>query len=254
MIKYLDLGGMGEPLLDPELERKLIWIKENLPNTTINLTTNAQLLDKKSDLLCKYIDVLKISNYGFSKKSFESVHRGSLIYEKVKNNIERFLNISLHCRPRVIMSFLMLKENTGEEWDWKSFWEPKCEEVYIWKPHNWAGATGKNTNLDYSKARSCMRPANDFAIRANGDISVCCWDFNREMSVGNIHETDFENIYYGQKLQDVIAMHKEGKFCNSNTICEFCDQIFDRTDALIYSSKSDFKVGNSTTVQASSID
>ena len=249
-IKYLDFGGMGEPLLDPELKLKMKWMKDNYPATKINLTTNAQLLKQKSDILCEYVDVLKISNYGFSKASFESIHRGSLIYEEVKHNLEEFLNIPLEKRPKVIMSFLMLEQNQGEEWDWLEFWKSKCEEIYIWKPHNWAGAMGGLHNLNYAESRSCGRPGNDFAIRANGDVSICCWDFNRELSIGNISEMSFEDIYYGEKLRKIREMHDNRAFCKSGTICEVCDQIFDRHDALVYSSKEDFVVGEITTNQA----
>lgn len=81
-LKFIDLGGMGEPLLDAQIEEKLAWLDTNFPDIKVGITTNGQLLMQKKEILCKYVDILKISNYGFTKKSFEAVHRGSLRFEE----------------------------------------------------------------------------------------------------------------------------------------------------------------------------
>ncbi len=245
-IEFIELGGMGEPLLDPKIEQKMEWLKAYYPNVQVGLTTNGQLLMHKKDMICKYIDVLKISNYGYTKQSFESVHRGSLEFENIKDNIEKFLQISKDFRPKTIMSFLILKENEGEEDAWRHYWEEKCEEIYIWLPHNWAGYKESHTKQIHEKCRSCGRPGKDFTVRANGDISVCCLDFNRKMSLGNLYEESFEDIYESEKLKKIIDMHRNRSFFEYENICQHCDQIYDRTDALIYSSNDNFKVNSRT--------
>lgn len=244
-LKYMDLGGMGESLVDPSLEEKLEWLKEAYPDIRVYVTSNGQLLYAKSELLCKYVDVLKISNYGFSKRSFESIHRGALVYEQVKESIEAFL--ALPDRPSVMMSFIMMPENEGEEWQWKEYWENKCEEISIWKPHNWAGYKGENADRNDELCRSCGRPGKDFTVRANGDVSVCCWDFNRDMSLGNLNEQSFEEIYNGEKLRKIVEMHKNKSFWECDNLCAHCDQIYDRSDALIYSSDPAYKTGEPLT-------
>lgn len=245
-IKYIDLGGMGEPLLDTQLVQKLEWLDQYYPGVQIGVTTNAQLLSAKKDILCKYVDVLKISNYGFTKRSFEAVHRGSLVYEDVKENIEEFLAIPFGKRPKVIMSFLVLDENKGEETAWREYWEDKCEEVYIWRPHNWAGYYHGSAVEDCKNCRSCGRPGCDFTIRANGDVSACCWDFNRELVVGNLNWNSFQEIYEGEKLEAIVDMHRRKTFFESENLCRHCDQLYDRSDALIYSSNMKFKAGDRT--------
>lgn len=245
-LQYIDLGGMGEPLLDAGLECKLGWLNKNYPDIKVGITTNGQLLLQKRDILCKYVNILKISNYGFTKESFEKVHRGSLKFEEVKRNIEEFLSIPETDRPKTIMSFLILKENQGEEKAWKEYWEEKCEELFIWLPHNWAGYKESHTEQNREKCRSCGRPGNDFTIRANGDVSACCWDFNRELTIGNLNYFSFKDIYEGKELSKIIEMHRKSLFFEYENICRHCDQLYDRSDALIYSSKKGFKVGSLT--------
>lgn len=247
-VKYIDLGGMGEPLLDSQIESKLRWLDDNYPGIKVGVTTNGQLLMQKKDIICKYIDLLKISNYGFSKESFEKVHRGSLIYEDVKKGIEEFLQISKDERPETMMSFLVLKENDGEEEAWREYWEGKCDQIYIWRPHNWAGYKKSHTEQIHEKCKSCGRPGNDFTIRANGDVSVCCWDFNRELVVGNINEKSFKEICEGKELNDIMEMHRNKTFFEHDTICRYCDQLYDRSDSLLYSSNIEFTVNMRSTV------
>lgn len=240
-LECIDFGGMGEPLLDSQIEQKLVWLKEHYPDIRVAVTTNGGLLSVKKDILCKYIDVLKISNYGFTKKSFEAVHRGNLIYENVKKNIEDFLRIPVANRPKVIMSFLVLDENRGEEEEWREYWESQCEELYIWRPHNWAGYYHSDTDRNPEKCRSCGRPGCDFTIRTNGDVSVCCWDFNRELTIGNLEKNSFKEIYEGEPLKRIMQMHQKETFFESENLCRHCDQLYDRSDALLYSSNSFFK-------------
>lgn len=249
-MQYIDLGGMGEPLLDAQIEQKLQWLDKNFPDIEVGVTTNGQLLSAKKDIICRYVDVLKISNYGFSKRSFESIHRGSLVYEDVKGKIETFLTIPAENRPKVIMTFLLLNENKGEENAWREYWEGKCEELYIWLPHNWAGYNESHTKQNHEKCRSCGRPGNDFVIRANGDVSACCWDFNRELTIGNLNKYSFKELYEGKELKQIIDMHKKRLFFECDNLCQHCDQLYDRSDALIYSSNKEYKVNSKTNSKA----
>lgn len=245
-LQFIDLGGMGEPILDSGIETKLTWLEKHYPDIKVGITTNGQLLMQKKEILCRYIDVLKISNYGFTKESFESVHRGSLKFGEVKSEIEEFLSIPREERPKTSMSFLVLNENKGEEEPWREYWEGKCEELYIWRPHNWAGYGESHTKQIREQSRSCGRPGKDFTVRANGDVSACCWDFNRELIIGNLNDNSFEEIYKGEKLKAIVDMHTKRTFFDCENICQHCDQLYDRSDALIYSSRKDFTVNSKT--------
>lgn len=241
-LQFIQLSGMGEALLDPHLQDKLEWLEKNYPAVQVGLVSNGQLLMEKKELLCKYVDIIKISNYGFHKKSFESVHGGSLKFEDVKKSIEDFLAIPVEDRPKVIMSFLKLEQNEGEEDEWRAYWEDKCEEIFIWLPHNWAGYIQSHTKQEREKCRSCGRPGKDFIVRANGEVSVCCWDFNRELTVGNLNEVSFEDIYESEQLRDILKMHRENSFFEHDNLCQNCDQLYDRSDALLYSSNKKYHV------------
>ncbi|MCK5019500.1 MAG: hypothetical protein KAS32_20745, partial [Candidatus Peribacteraceae bacterium] len=68
----LDACGFGDPLIDPKFEEKLAYVKKNYPQVKIYISTTAQMLDEKRlEWVCRYVDTLKVSHYGFSKNIFE---------------------------------------------------------------------------------------------------------------------------------------------------------------------------------------
>jgi wyosine [tRNA(Phe)-imidazoG37] synthetase (radical SAM superfamily) len=96
-VKYMCITGYGEPLMDSELEEKLKYIKDNYDNVKVGInTTGHRLRGSILDVVCKYVDIIRISNYGITKESYERVHRGLLKYEDIKKNIEMLLE---RCPP-----------------------------------------------------------------------------------------------------------------------------------------------------------
>jgi MoaA/NifB/PqqE/SkfB family radical SAM enzyme len=243
-VKYISLTGYGEPLMDNELDEKLKYIKNNYARIKIGITTTGhQLRGDILDSVWKYVDVIRISNYGITKESYERVHRGALKYEKIKENIEALLkrrNQTLAVkRPKIFMAFLDLPENQGDMEIWKSYYEPRVDRIDIWQVLNWAG--GYDVNIKFTEkdnihpCRNVMK-LDAITICANGAVSICCNDFNRDLVIGNISEKSLGEILDGDKLKYLQNIHVGGTIFSSSLICKDCDQIRDRSNALIYTS------------------
>jgi hypothetical protein len=244
-VTSLDLCGFGDPLMDPDFEEKLRYAKTNYPHLRIYIATTGHLLNKKAlPWIAKYIDTIKISNYGFSKESYEAVHAGVVKFEKVWENIHALLAMPRGQRPYTILSYLIFPENEHEIEDWKTYWSKIADETMVWRPHNYGGAQSIE-RLAYvtddrqgdQKVRSCGRPVkgNPF-LRVNGDISVCCFDFNNRLTVGNMYKASMFDILGGPALANVKQVHEKLAFKGCGLLCDGCDQIYDRSDALVYSS------------------
>jgi len=233
---------LGDPLMDTKFEERLIHIKENYPYAKIGVTTTGHLLNSKSmDLICKYVDKFKISNYGFSKKTYESVHGGVLKYEDVFRNIDDYLNRS--DRPYTTLCFLDLLINHDELEAWKSYYEPKTDQIDIWSPHNWAGLKGdapQSTNI-----KPCHRALelDNLIIRANGMVSLCCFSVDNGLILGNMESESLSQIISNDKVAEIQNIHKNNQVLKSNLPCRTCDQIHDRSNALLYTNDKTMKVG-----------
>jgi len=235
----IDICLMGDALLDPEIEKKLGYCRKNYPNLKIYCSTTAQTATP--EFVSKYIDTLQISIYGATKEVYEAVHRGGLKYEKTIKNVEGILALPKDKRPYVMMVFLLLPENHHQMEEWKLKWEPKADEILIWRTHNWAGRYATNTleANDYLNAKSCSRPfGGDLCVWVNGDVTVCCFSEDKRLVVGNMYEQTLEQIFFGEKMKHIQEIHKNNAFYQCGLPCEKCDQIFSRKDALVYSNKN----------------
>ena len=91
----------------------------------------------------------------------------------------------------------------------------------------------------------CLRldTLNGFYIKVNGEVSPCCFDYNTELSIGNINESTLQEIIDGAILGRLKAMQDEDSLRNSDMICGDCDQLYSREDALVYSSNKNMCTG-----------
>lgn len=245
----LDACGFGDPFTDPQYKDKLAYVKTRYPFLKVYTSTTGQLLLRnRLSWVCQYIDTLKISHYGFTKAVFEKVHGGTLKFEKVSKNIHELLSIPQNRRPYIIMQFLILPENEHELEEWKMYWEPKVDEILIWLPHNYGGGRYSkrpaNAGIQDCKPRSCGRPfKGNLFVRENGEVSMCCFDFNRQLIIGDLRFQTIREVLEGEPLKKIRGVHTDGTFNESNYICKDCDQIYPREYALVYASNSVRKVG-----------
>ena len=240
-VREISITGFGDPLMDRLFPDRLKYIKEKFPYVKISITSTCQLLGGTlADAVAEYVDVLLISMYGFSKKTYEAIHRGSLIFEKVKKNIDEFL--CRRSRPYVVMKFLMMSENEHETKAWKQYYEPKANRLDIWLPHNFGGR-----REEYSKTlsfRGCFRieKLNGLVVRTNGDVVMCCMDYNGILVLGNVMNEPLSDILEGDKVKYMQEINADGRIVEFS-LCKNCDQLYDRSEALVYSSDPQMKVG-----------
>lgn len=237
-VKAISFVGTGDPLLDPGFSNKVRYVKHNT-DLKIHLTNTCHMLSGEIlEVVCEYVDSVKISHYGACAETFSKVHGKGIPYDRTVENINALLKREK--RPRVYMGYLMVAENESDKDIWIDMWESKCEEVNVWTPHNWAGLYQSSSTK--GEAKTCGRPGKDFHIHVDGKVSACCLDVCGDLLVGDLQEQKWKDIIGGDKLAEVIRLHEEGKFAECG-ICGNCDLIYDRTDALIYSSNKLMKVG-----------
>jgi hypothetical protein len=240
----IDLCGFGDVFMDPGLEEKLRWAKETYPYLKIYVSTTGDLLtEKRLPAILDLVTTLKFSHYAFSAETYAEVHGGAVKYERARENILRVLALPPEKRPYVMVSFLLLDKNAHELEAWKEFWEPRADEISVWRQHNYGGTYDHGHSAvaaaKSETAKTCNRPlkGNPF-VRTNGDVSVCCFDFDHRLVVGNITTASLLDVLQGEEMRRVQDIHTAAAFSGCGLRCEQCDQIYDRSDALVYSNSS----------------
>lgn len=233
-IEELSIGGYGDPLLDRYFRERCEYVKKTLPNAKIVIGSTCQLLQGEMlDTVCEFVDQILISMYGMEESSYESVHRGSLKFKDVKKNIDDLLNRK--DKPYTVMKYLVLPENEKDTDKWIKYYKGKCDRVDVWKPHNWGGWKRIDGGVCKRK-KKCFRISrlNNLMIRTNGDVSICCMDYNHQLIIGNIKERPLSEIINGPKVKELKTMNDSGSIYDDE-VCGKCDQLYDRSDALVYS-------------------
>ena len=239
--------GFGDIFMDKGIEKKLAYCRQNYPHIKLFTPSTCSRLTPERIHLVGYLDTLKISMYGMSKESYEAVHRGSLKFETVWKNIHSIIEYrkTMDHPLYIAMNFVVLPENQHEAEQWKAYWEPLVDEIQVWMPHNYGGIENHQFPVaSVPLKKSCGRPFFGApCVHENGDVSVCCFDNDHKLNIGNLKEKRLEDILNSAELEHIRQVHRDGTFDSSDLICKNCDQLTNRQDALIYASNKNRKAG-----------
>jgi len=243
-IDSLDTCGFGDPLLDPLLQERFEYIKANHRNMLVYCSTTCNMLtDGMVEWFGRLVDTVKISCFATSKEVYKRVH-GLPTYDKSLRNILQLVEYKAkHGKPYLIGLFLKVSENQHQMEEWKAFWEPKFDEIMVWKPHNWVNA--REYRKKSKKRRSCGRPKNgNITVGVDGRVSICCFDYNKTVTIGDLNTQTIAEVRKSHVLKNIVEMHENVAFEENSYLCRDCDQTFkDYDDVLIYSSNKERKPG-----------
>lgn len=206
----------GEPLLHPSILKMIKYAKDKSASHILHLATNAFFLNEEMamGILNSGLDDLLISIDAASGETYKKIKGRDNLYQ-VEANVLRFLQIKRKIKskkPFVRIKLAKTADNTGEEKLFKRKWHGLADWVEITDIFQW-GET-KNIGSDFTSKLSrypCLFPWYWPAINWNGDVSICCYDFNSEGILGNVYKDSLSNIWSNSKLRDIRYAHLDGE-------------------------------------------
>tara|TARA_R110001583_G_scaffold55762_4_gene168903 strand:+ start:3318 stop:4172 length:855 start_codon:yes stop_codon:yes gene_type:complete len=248
-IEMLDLCGYGDVFLDRGLFEKIEYAKSVNPNFKVYISTTGIAMNKRKwDKIQKWVDILKFSIYGMSKEVYEKV-MANVRYDRAYDNILGFLELNKQHDNKVytIGNYIVMEENKHEFDEWVNFWEPKLSEVYAWTPHNYVDGR-KYRDISGQPQKTCGRPLQGpLNIAVNGDAHVCCFDYNKHLTVGSIKNKTITEIMNSDRMKEIQQKHKNNDF--QDLICKICDQTVKDESVLLYKTNPERKVGQNNASQ-----
>lgn len=226
-IQQIGFHTIGEPLLYPNLKEVLIFAKKL--GFTIMISTNANLLtEENSDMLLDTgIDRLRVSLEG-TDETYNTLRLGGDFCRVIKN-IEYFhkkkseyLNTMLDLNYVVTIDTVKCIKDFLEKYDYlfnEIIFTPLINQGY--------------TQSDYVKERSIVLFKNDkypcfnlwtsMFITFNGDVSVCCVDYNHKLIIGNVNDGSLLELWNSHAYKQYRKLNREGrinkiKHCSNCTI------------------------------------
>lgn len=223
---YLYFHLMGEPLLHPLLG-DFFEIAHELGFRVV-ITTNGTLLDKKKELLLSSKALYKVS---ISLHCYEANSIGITIDDYLRQCFE-------FCREAAdkgIIAVMRLWNEGGADTlndkiiaDMHSYFTDEWEQLYSgyrvrdkvfleWgKKFDWPDIDGEYMGEDHS----CYGLRDQIGVLSDGTVVPCCLDAEGEINLGNIFETDLDEILASPRVSDMKLAFRRRKI--TEELCKRC--------------------------------
>jgi MoaA/NifB/PqqE/SkfB family radical SAM enzyme len=233
-IKVLRLYKDGEPFVNPNMSRMIRYAKDKGCADRIDTTTNALLLNPKTNLeiIDAGIDRINISIEGINIQQYFEFSKTIIIFEGLVSNITHLYENKKQCE-------IIIKINGDElsEEDKGKFYEvfgDIADGVNIEHFMDcWPQFESNNikANQDYGiygqkikEVAVCPYVFYSFSINSDGSSSVCFLDWSRKQIIGDAKTQKVKDIWNSQKLREYQRMFLM-KNRKSHPICGSCGQL-----------------------------
>ena len=247
MFRKILFAFAGEPLLNKDIFKMVDFAERRGIKTTIS--TNTVLLDKYIDEVFRSrLTHLIVCLDGATKSTHEAYRIGS-DFDVVKRNIQMICD-EKRCKhadkPHITLQFLVMRQNEHEiekiihlayilgvdSLQLKTLslgsWidtQKRLELASIYLPVNekFRRYTIKANKIKIKRQPRICPLIKSTVIYWNGDVTLCCYDFNGELLIGNIFETkSFKQLWYSEKYITYRqkAARKEFNLCKNCNVTE----------------------------------
>ena len=233
-IKVLRLYKDGEPLLNPKFADMIKYAKDKGCAERIDTTTNASLLSprKNIEIIEAGLDRINISVEGISKEQYHSFARYRINFEKFVENIAHFYEHRKQCEVIIkINGDLISKEDVEAFFE---IFQNIADGIYVehvmqcWplyelkevKVNEQVGIYGQPIR----EVEVCPYVFYSISVNAEGTVSLCFLDWNRQLLIGDVRQKSLLDIWHGEELLKYQKMFLK-KQRKNHPICSTCGQL-----------------------------
>ena len=200
----------GEPTLHPQIGEMLEYCSGKFIELKMN--TNATRLNEKliHKILKSGMTELVFSVDSHYKEEFESLRVGAN-FESVVSNVKKFKEIRDRDYPNSACITRASGVQVGKQdpEKYKKFWQPFVDHVVMVNMlHRW---DIYNNSKNLSSKGFCHYLCRSLCIYFDGCVIPCDADYEGRLSVGSIKDNDIREIWNGEKYDNLINAHKDGR-------------------------------------------
>lgn len=215
LIERLTLTGLGETLQDRYLLERIRYARRALPSgVPIDLYTAGGLLRPKltDALIAAGLDVLYISLNATDRETRREIMQVD-DYDRVVE-YAKYAIAAGGDRMKVIVKAIASKDllEVGEherfQEQWGGDWN-KGGAAYLHLEGNWAGSVGQAMRTKPKSA--CGRALGQIMVLWTGEVSLCCFDAEGAVILGDLRTQTLREVYGGQPALGIREAHVEGR-------------------------------------------
>lgn len=243
-VKTLNFYMMGEPFVNRRLTQFIALAKQEAITDKLIVTSNGTLIKPGiyGDICDSGLDYLRISIYGGNDGSHKANTQSPFRLAQVKANIvglKRFRDERKQPSPFIYIKMIE-SADVNDNIQFKEMFAEAGDEILIEPVMNWndpeeGNLSGLTTdtllNGKYfsAKKKACPFPFYTSVIHSDLSVSVCCVDWNKQTTVGNLHHESLADIWKGDKLRAFQLKHLQGKRHELNG-CKHCTYLHTAPD------------------------
>lgn len=234
LTEYMYVDMMGEPTLHTDLCEMIQYAEENEIRTSLstNCVSMGESISRR--LIGSGLSVLVISLDAATAGTYRKVRGGD--FQRVLDNVRKLFSVRREvrsCRPIIILQFIRTMHNADEEKDFiELFTDLSPDMISIRDCHDWAGSMDKEDFAPKNGPQIAGRPRigqpppcrtlwNQVTVLWNGDVTVCCYDFDGRSVIGNLNENSMAEIWNSGRMIEYRREHLSGQFRNVEC-CQNC--------------------------------
>lgn len=221
--KQFNLTGTGEPLIDKDLFKKISLLKKNFPDTPIFFPTNLALanFDIQKKIVSCGLDNISVSLNADNAVDYKKIMK--LDYDKTIENLNSLIKLRNSTKSSLKI-YLKLAANPINKDNIKNFiniWKGKVDGIGISWIHTWAGAVKNGEKRKIVKRYPCRSLFEQIIIHSNGNIPLCCVDYEGLVVGGNILNDKILDAFNAPNIENIRKLHKNDQI-NKIKMCSNC--------------------------------
>lgn len=216
----------NEPLMDKRMPEMLRYIHDKMPFfTKSKINTNAALLteDMGEALIRAGLTHLWISVNGYTPETYRASM--DLDLDRTLTNIDTFLATKGRMgakNPKVIVTTVETKLVKPELDYARKYWKERDITFKVHAMDNRAG----DDSLAFKEAKPKLKRDCDLFLKQayiveNGDMVICCHDWQQSVKVGNVAETSIAEVWNSPHFTGLIRDYVRGDYSRLG-ICAKC--------------------------------
>ncbi len=230
LIDAITFTGLGETLLDKFLIERIQYTRAAMPAIPIDIYTNGTYLtrEKAEALRDAGLSLLYVSLNAVNKEKRQQImfpdQPGYYDFDDVCDTLDYI--IPRAGKMRVIVKGIVSKDlmEGGDSEAFRQRWNgPTTEDgnAFLHLEGNWAGAQWP---MRVKPVTSCSRALGQIMVLQDGRVSLCCFDNEGDVILGDLNTQTIREVYNGDKALNIRLAHVEGRR-GELQLCRTCTAI-----------------------------
>jgi hypothetical protein len=218
--REVHLHNFGEPLLDKHIEDRIAYAKQK-GIRRVRIFCNGSLLtpERSRRLIEAGLDEVKVSLDGATREEFDRI-RTPLKFDAVVQNVIELVKLrnvmGSRLKVRVACCSTTDKEATMR------MLEQTVDAFAFGKLHNWGGQGVVQKRI----RKPCSRLWRTFTVLANGDVALCCLDYDGQQLLGRVDEQhSIRSVWNGPLYREIRRCHRRARQ-SEIPLCANCTKAF----------------------------